>query len=722
MPIGVWNDSRNIRFEGRYIEKMREPVLESAFNTVPGTELGYSCAALYDAVSATPDLEGYWRCNEPEPPPGQEVLDYSGNDRSLLAGGTFDEVPLTDSADCGGASVVVQGAADLKPLGDDGFGNIYGAPWNSTTMTFGLVLRADQIDSSTLPTRYISAYQWSWYDSDTQGSLFSQFTVAFYNDGSILINVKPNPAVGDFERVVSATDLFIPTTSQLIVFTVNDTGSGLQFDVQVEGASVYTFTSADPFIKPTNWYGGMNLNVDFNINRNLHIAWCQEMFLANRVMTQTELDNILLGYQRNFLDYIPPPAPTSIGDPLWFQGWSDGLSTYVAVATASKLWFLSKGEEGDSGEWLDATRLTGDYTTNPSGKWQSFPWGDTVIFNNGVDAPQIFDPKAARFTDLPNWGMISTSQDITAGLPPSFDTNAACTVLAPVKNFLVACGVSEKGKYNPNTIWWSDATSLATFSGNSTTKEGPPSWDYESPSTLSGQLEIDPESGEIKTAALLNENLIIYTEGSATALTIVGGTFVMRARRLFQKGCAGLHCVAEFNNKHFVVATDQIFIHDGSTVQLIAKDRVESEFFKRAGKGGRFGGGSVDWSKVQVVKNPDRKELYIVYDMPQPSQEPTENPLVITGPNNTSVAAGVDAMFSVTVSGGTPPYVYVWEQNVFGTWEVIETDDTGFTGQDTSVLTYLAPAIEANGTLFRCKVTGSGNEQAYSTTATLQVT
>ena len=301
---------------------------------------------------------------------------------------------------------------------------------------------------------------------------------------------------------------------------------------------------------------------------------------------------------------------TANGEPLWFQGWADGLSTYIAVATASALWFLRRSGATDAGTWEDVTRTSGGY--NGNGQWQSFAWGDTCIFNNGIDVPQIFNQDALKFEDLPKWGLISSVDDLTLNAPPTKQVLVACTHLYPLKSFLVASGITEGGLYQPNKIWWSDATALATFK-DVDDKQGPPSWDYESPSTLSAQSEIAPESGAIRTAELLNDNLIIYTDAAATALSVVGGAFVMTSRRLFNKGAASLHAVCEFNNQHFCVSQDQIYIHDGSTVKLIAKDRVEEEFFTRIGKGGRFGDGLVDWSLVQVVKNPDRKEVIVTY-------------------------------------------------------------------------------------------------------------
>jgi len=134
------------------------------------------------------------------------------------------------------------------------------------------------------------------------------------------------------------------------------------------------------------------------------------------------------------------------GDALWMQGWADGLSTYIVVATADALWFLRRQGANDNGTWV---QVGGPYA---SGQWQSFAWGDTCIFNNGVDAPQIFDQDALIFIDLPKWGLISSVDDLTLNADPTKQVKAACTHLYPLKSFLVASGITENGLYQPNKI------------------------------------------------------------------------------------------------------------------------------------------------------------------------------------------------------------------------------------------------------------------------------
>jgi hypothetical protein len=344
------------------------------------------------------------------------------------------------------------------------------------------------------------------------------------------------------------------------------------------------------------------------------------------------------------------------GTPVWIQGWADGLSTYLAAATGEKLFFLASSGYGDI--WVDASRVEG---YNTDGYWDSFAWGDTCVFNNGIDPPQVFNSNTQKFEDLPSWGMISTADDILNNAPPSRKVQASCVRLVPYKSFLVAVGVTEGGLYQPNKVWWSDSTNLAGY-------YGAPNWDYETPASLSGQIVVDPEGGAIRTGAVLNEQLIIYTDSGATAMQLVGGRLVMNFRRLFKRGAAGLHCVTEVQNQHFVVSQDTIYIHDGSTVvgNLIAKDRVEEEFYKRIGKGGRFGDGSVDWNSLQVVKDPDRKEVIISYTDPSQGsgsgQQPTCVPATIVQQPVDANAGGGTVTFMVTVSG-TEPITYQWYED-----------------------------------------------------------
>lgn len=275
------------------------------------------------------------------------------------------------------------------------------------------------------------------------------------------------------------------------------------------------------------------------------------------------------------------PDTTGLGTDCRFTiTWSDGFSTYLAAVFRKDDGFDYVYRWDQRTDTPDATNpakwelIGGPYGGGP---WQGFEWGNTFIINNGAQAPLIFNRDSQALEPLPEWGLVSTADDIANGDAPSNDTKATCRWIGPLRNYLVAISITEEGDRQTNKVWWSNPAAAADI-------DFAPSWDYESPSTLSGQSEVGVGFGNLITAAQLNDNLIIYSDGDCTAMSVVGGRFVMQFRRLFNKGAAGLHCVAEFENKHFVIARDQIYIHDGSTPELIAQDRVEREFYKRIGK------------------------------------------------------------------------------------------------------------------------------------------
>lgn len=281
-----------------------------------------------------------------------------------------------------------------------------------------------------------------------------------------------------------------------------------------------------------------------------------------------------------------PSTVTTGTDCKFAVGWSDGFSTYLLA--------VFRGSDGRDYPFRWDQRVATPGASSPvqweyigpvggydAGYWQGFPWGDTVIINNNTGAPQIFDKGQLQMVDLPGWGLISNAQDITENGPPSVDTQSRCRLIVPYKNYLVALNVTETGSFGPNKVWVSDAFNLANI-------DNAPSWDYESPTTLSLQREVGVGFGDIVTAERLNNSLLIYTAADCTAMTEVGGRFVMDFRRLFNYGAAGLHTVVEFENKHFVISRDRIYVHDGSTPVMPAKNRVEEEFFDRIGARSRI--------------------------------------------------------------------------------------------------------------------------------------
>lgn len=296
---------------------------------------------------------------------------------------------------------------------------------------------------------------------------------------------------------------------------------------------------------------------------------------------------------------------------LWGQQFFDGQNVRFAVGTADALYVVANDETN----WIDATRDTGAYTTPDDGYWQSFAWGNTVVFNNGVDIPQVFNPTTQKFVDLPRWGII-TKDDGTE----DFDSQARARVLVPYKSFLVALNVSEITtaalEDQPNTVWWSDSLG----SPDLWLDPGYNPWDYNSAENLGGKNQVGLEDGPLQWAATLGEGLMLYNSTSCTQMLFIGGTFVMDFRRMFEYGCAGLYCATEYANYHYVVASDVMYIHDGNSVTQIAEDRVRDWFYRNVRNVETTCRTVTDYSAREVIIYFDAEPDEYVTNAPSPTK------------------------------------------------------------------------------------------------------
>ena len=86
---------------------------------------------------------------------------------------------------------------------------------------------------------------------------------------------------------------------------------------------------------------------------------------------------------------------------------------------------------------------------------------------------------------------------------------------------------------------------------------------------------------------------------------------------------------------------------------------------------------------------------------------------IVRQPESVSIVEGEDAVFTVVVSGGVPPYTYQWQRlNENGVWEDIP-------GANQSQLVIPSVSMSDNGARFRCVITDSAGNTVISNTATL---
>tara|TARA_R110002020_G_scaffold42958_2_gene125291 strand:- start:1544 stop:3217 length:1674 start_codon:yes stop_codon:yes gene_type:complete len=267
--------------------------------------------------------------------------------------------------------------------------------------------------------------------------------------------------------------------------------------------------------------------------------------------------------------FVPGSEPVVPDDAIWLDQWIDSTGPQVVYGSVDKLYKW----DPDLVQWDDVTRVA---PYNPGAYWQSFGWGTSVVFNNGVNPPQILYEGAFQFVDLPNWGMISPDP---ANPDPTFDTQALCAVLRPYRNFLVAIDITEQASNSEHSsrVWWS---SPATET-NSELPGDNPSWDYADLGTLSGFNTVAAEDGKLIDLLQLGGVMMLYTNFSATQMQFTGDSVtVMGFSRAIDYGIANIHAVALHDNVHTCVGIDTVFEHDGSTVIQLLDGRVQKGFYE----------------------------------------------------------------------------------------------------------------------------------------------
>lgn len=280
-------------------------------------------------------------------------------------------------------------------------------------------------------------------------------------------------------------------------------------------------------------------------------------------------------------------APTHVAP--WFVEGSNS----VVIGTTNNLYRFNGSTVSD----VTATAYTSGYANSP--RWQMNQIGLGFLANNGSDKPQYMAPSGTKFADLANWP--------TALRSPS---------IRPFLSFLVAVGYTDGSTEYPYTIRWSDEFDPTSV---------PASWDITSTTNLAGENILGGRLGRLVDSLPLAGTNIVYAERGAYAMSFVGAPLVFSFRELFDEGGIvnpGAVCV--FDNRHFVVGRDDIYIHDGSSKQSIAAKRVKETFFSDI----------ADVRSIFVVNDTNANEIRIGYADKNAANKETANRALVWNYDN----------------------------------------------------------------------------------------
>ena len=239
---------------------------------------------------------------------------------------------------------------------------------------------------------------------------------------------------------------------------------------------------------------------------------------------------------------------TTSGNPQWLLPFSTSTDNFWLYPSLAKIFKLSGTTH------TDITRTTGgDYTASEA-SWNGGVLGGVAILNNGTDKPQQFGSAVTNASDLSNW-------------PAAYTVSC----MRPFREFLVAMNTTESSNNYPYRVRWSTPADAGTV---------PTSWDDSVATNDAGFVDLSQTGGFVIDSLPLRDVNIIYKEDSVYSMSFIGGAFIFSFSQVFgDAGVLAQRCVGAFDDKHFVVGTDDVYVHNGQTKQSVIDNIIKDELF-----------------------------------------------------------------------------------------------------------------------------------------------
>jgi len=229
-----------------------------------------------------------------------------------------------------------------------------------------------------------------------------------------------------------------------------------------------------------------------------------------------------------------------------------------------------------------------DFSATANKNWTGGILSTFLILNNGVDEPQSWTgdyATPALLLDLANW-----------------TTGDKCGAMRVYKNYLVALDVTKSGTRYKTLVKWSDSAALGALPG---------SWDETDATVDAGETDLSEKQKDVNIGALidclpLRDTNIIYSDSQTWAMDFIGGTFVFNFRQIFKNnGILTRRCVQEFEGKHFVVGSGDVYVHDGATLKSVIDSRNKKFLFSDMD--------GTNYETTYVFANYEQTEMWICY-------------------------------------------------------------------------------------------------------------
>lgn len=270
-----------------------------------------------------------------------------------------------------------------------------------------------------------------------------------------------------------------------------------------------------------------------------------------------------------------------------------------------RVWFVQQGVETEVTQtnWFPQTNVSSiatdwtalgiDFTTDEyairigdeSEAVSDEPYTYTYLqgigyLNRGDRVPWYITPTASLFANLPNW-----------------TSTWRCRSLRAYKDYLVALNVTKGTNAYPTMIKWSDVVQYNAV---------PASWDETLTTNSAGENIIAEMKTPILDGVPLRDVFVVYSSDQVWLMEETGDALVFRFRKLFDNaGIINTNCAVEVDGRHYVFGHDDIYVHDGNSLESILDGRNWHYIYDNMNKS--------ETDKFWVQHNPYTSEIMFAY-------------------------------------------------------------------------------------------------------------
>lgn len=236
-----------------------------------------------------------------------------------------------------------------------------------------------------------------------------------------------------------------------------------------------------------------------------------------------------------------------------------------------------------------------EYEASPDSTWYYTTLSNAIVMNTPLENPQGLVPYKATFEEIPGWGY--PLKDKRPGDEGAVQVDWKAGRLRSFRNYLVALDMTEGGVNLPQRVRWSNVAYV---------NELPPDWVEDDEARDGGFNDLTDANGRIIDGVPLRDSFVIYTDQETYLMEYVGGILIFQFKKLFSdSGVLAPECAVEFEQKHFVITRDDIFVHNGSSKQAVASGRVKQYLIDEIS--------SVNPLATKVFAYTPQKEIWITY-------------------------------------------------------------------------------------------------------------